>query len=850
MPILIILAATINLPAAGYEAVMLPANIAPTPSTSSSDPAKVFGTPKMVTSHPNTLWDQEDIDTLKETLKTDTVLQDRLTKLKEEMNTRIAQPLGVPEPGKNQPTGEGWRNHKANAETISKLGILYVLTGDAKYAEFCRKMLVAYAQGYPTYQHTEGWTINKYRSAHDGRLTGQFLEDGFWVCWAAFGYDLVYNLPSWIEEERKLVKTDLFEAICKQFYDPVLKDTDYVSALHNRSVLCMSGQLMAGYATENETLVNIALYGQGGNAENIKGGIIGTHFGPKCILPDGLWIEGAPGYQVGIASCGLFNAAETLWHHGIDMYSFNNGVLKRLLDSPFGLAFPDKKITVPALHDSSVFALLDDRDWFNNEAGIPYECGYRRYKDPRYLPVIRNARQEIKMTIHAGPPSLFLDLPSESEAPQRSFESANFHSVGYGVLRVMTPTGGNQLIMEYGPNAGHAHPSKLGIDFYALGASLMPFPGVIFPYQDPMDPKWYWTTLGNCALTIDEKNQIYSGNRWLFPRTLPEPDATQLVYGPSATMGIQKAWSKTVYPGVTQDRALFLTPQYLADIFLAFSDTPHKYDLAWHFRGKLKMGLNMEPYQFPEPVTNGYNALTEVMRAPATDAAWSASVMTGGNKPVKFFAAGGIQTEVITGNGHFFINSPKNDEFPPTIIQRRDKQSNVLFGNVTDVSGSPDSYVKSVVQEGGVEAGYGLLKIETVKGTDLCFAGYDNQAHKAGGLETDAQMAFVVRNGSDIQSLYLGGGKSLNVGPASITRSEAGLAYVEKLDTGSFIVANPSPAEATVSVSLPGIDKLDVYQLDADGKRLKAAAVTRDAASQTVTIQLKAASKVEFVPKK
>jgi len=849
------IAATICLPkiaaaeSGQYQAVVLPANIAPTAATTYKGKVEVVGQPRISKGHPCTLWDQEDVNQLKKQLATSEPLQKELARLKAAMDTRISQPLGVPEPGKNEATKEGRRAHAANSSVIAELGTVYALTGDPKYAEYCRQMLVAYAKGYRTYQHPEGWTKRSYRSAFDGRLTGQFLEDGFWLVRVAFGYDLVYNLPSFTDAERKLIRTDLLEAVAEEFYDPILHgspaERDYVSSPNNRAAVCASGVLMAGYASENAELVNIALYGKDGTKENPKGGVFGTHFTPDCILPDGLWVEGAPGYQLGIASSGLLNDAETLWHHGIDLYRHDNGALKKLLDSAPGLAYPDPKMTVAALHDSGTMGLVDDRAWLNNEIGVPYECGYRRYRDARYLPIVRNATQSLSLTVHAGPPSLFLDIPSEESAPPRPVEHANFFSVGYGVLRLPTETGGNQLILEYGPNAGHAHPSKLGIDLYALGDSLISFPGVIFPYNDPMDPKWYWTTLSNCALTIDEKSQIYSGNRWKFPKTLPEPMAQQLVFGPASTMGIQKAWSNTVYPGVNQDRALFMTPQYLADIFGAFSDGPHLYDLAWHFRGELVPSLKLASMQFPDPAVNGYNAFDEVSHANSNQA-WSATVTTPKGHTVRLLAPAGTDTEVILGNGHLITK--KEQKLPPTIIERRAKQNAALFGNVVDLSGTKEGYIKSVTQTGGLEVGYGLLSVQTAKGTDLCFAAYRPGNYKAGALETDAQQAFVLMDGKNVQAMYLGGGKTLKTTGGAITRSEPGLAYLEKTGIGSYLVANPSPTDATLTVTLSALQQMKAFNLDDKGQRAGAASV-KSAAPSAFVIQLKADSKVEFVLK-
>ena len=103
-----------------------------------------------------------------------------------------------------------------------------------------------------------------------------------------------------------------------------------------------------------------------------------------------------------------------------------------------------------------------------------------------------------------------------------------------------------------------------------------------------------------------------------------------------------------------------------------------------------------------------------------------------------------------------------------------------LYGTAVDFSGQREGHVKSVVQEGGLSEGYGLLKVETAKGTDLCFAAYRPGTYKTGGLETDAAQAMVVMNGQHVRAMYLGGGKTLKAAGATIERNESGLAYVRK----------------------------------------------------------------------
>jgi hypothetical protein len=863
-----------------YSVAVSPDNIAPTPATQPQENVQVDGQPRNSVGHPCTLVDSDDIARYKDILKTNVDAQANLKANQKYCDDAMARPLAIPTAEKNPDgtwkyMGEQTRNTGTNAAIMQALGLVYQVTGDQKYGEFCKKMLLAYADNYNHWGHAPGWTPANYRSANDGRLSFQFLNDGGFLNAAAYAYDLVYTLPSWTPEERAHVRDDFLKAVAAQFWAPEIAKDDYLSQTNNRSCLCTAGVLIAGYACEDQEMINNALYGPGGTKDAPTGGLIKVHFGETCLLPDGLWVEGAPGYQLGIASCGLFNDANTLWHHGIDMYRYRNGALKRLLDSALVLAYPNPSMTVAALHDSGQFSLLDSPPWLSNEIGVPYENGYVRYKNPRYLPIIRHDQQQhaeaLTMTFHNGGPSLFLDLPPAAQDPAPTIENVNFYSVGYGIIRQPAPMGANQLLLEYGVCAGHSHPSKLAIDLYALGGSFMPFPGMVFPYDNPLQTNWFTTTLSNCDLMIDEQSQNFGGRYFLYPRESPTPIADQLVYGPAATMGLQRAWSNTLYartwpdPGawaklmgtkewpvpktpfsqVNEDRSLFLAPEYMVDIFGAFSMGPHQYDLAWHILGDMTSTLTTEPFTFPDPVPYGYNAMENVTHA-NTDQPWTATVTMANKQAVRFLAAGGTPTDVYIGNRVADTRNPKSDK-PPMFFQRRDNQNNVIFGNAVDISGTPDGYLKSVTQEGSLDTGYGLLKLETVKGTDLCFTAFRPGSYTVDGMTTDAMQAMVRMDGTNAQGMYLGGGTSLKTSAGTIQRSAPGLAYVEKSGDDGYIIGNPSPSDATVTVTLPALSGLKAYALDADGKETGPAPIK--AGGGTVAADLKANSKIELSAK-
>ncbi|MCY3021601.1 MAG: hypothetical protein NTW87_21515, partial [Planctomycetota bacterium] len=117
--------------------------------------------------------------------------------------------------------------------------------------------------------------------------------------------------------------------------------------------------------------------------------------------------------------------------------------------------------------------------------------------------------------------------------------------------------------------------------------------------------------------------------------------------------------------------------------------------------------------------------------------------------------------------------------------------------------------------------------------------------YKAGGLETDAQQAFVLRDGKMARALYLGGGTRLAADGVALQRSEPGLAYLERMDNGSYVLANPSPGDATITVDHPALAGLQAYALDNQGRRVGAAAITK-VAGNAVQVPSKAAAQVEF----
>ncbi len=808
-------------PVDGYAVAPRASGIAPTSGAAVSGKVEVTGEPRQTIGHPCTLWDKEDLAHYQAMMKTSPELRAQFTGLKLAMDQRLTQPIGVPPPLKD---ADGKWRHLSDVEMlngrnygaihnqlgldIANLGTAYALSGDAKYAEFAKRLLLAYADAYPNYAigARPGF------SHSPSKAFDQILSDATWIIPVARGYDLIYNLPSITPAERQHIENDLFVSAGRL----ITANHALLEASTNWSAICTSALLIIGYAIDNQEFITVASYGlKGGTKDRPTGGLYDRHFGPKAISEDGLWSEGAMGYQF-MALNALICDAEILWHHGVDLYRYRDSALKRLFDSPLQISYPN--LRTPAIHDSGYGSII------GGDAFL-YEYAYRRYHDPAYLPVLNQTGRHLGATFQQFPVSVLYDRNTAEKAAPVEWKSVNFFGVGYGVLRQTNAAGTNSLLLDYGPAGSHGHPDKLNLDLYAFNDRLIPDPGVIW-YEQPLYQQWYHTTLSHNTLVVDELNQNMAG-------------ATLVVYGPANTLGMQRAWTDGACPGVTMDRALFLTPDYMADLFGAFGRLPRTMDLAWHLRGEFASSLKLEPKPFPQPVENGYLALTNVRRA-ETGQPWSAS-LTGKSGTARFFAAGGTPTEVIVGDGYLGL------EKPPAILERR-KTANTLYGNAVDISGSKDGYVKALRQEGGLEAGYGLLEVQTARGTDLCFTAFRPGTWKAGGLETDAQQAFVLRDGKTVQALYLGSGSKLAVDGVILQRSEPGLACFERMDNGSYVLANPSPGDATVTIVHPVLAGMpQAFVLDSQGRRGGAAAVTvSKGANLAFQVRLPASARVEF----
>lgn len=265
--------------------------------------------------------------------------------------------------------------HWGKANTLFSVALAYAFSGEARFGEWVRDGLLAYADLYP------GLALTNQRCK---LFTQSPLYEAMWFVPVAQAYDLVADSGLLSEAKKQHIETDLLRAgtACFMITDFVndtrIKDLHY--RCYNFQAWHLSAVGLIGLAVRDPQRVAYATSSPYGL----------RHLIGHDIREDGLFWERSPGYSQFVVSA-LLPLTEALLHAGIDAYAWQipnersrdedshyvtdvtdqPKSLRLLFTGPFYLAFPD--LTYPALGDSDRGPLR--ADW-------THLVGYRRYHDP------------------------------------------------------------------------------------------------------------------------------------------------------------------------------------------------------------------------------------------------------------------------------------------------------------------------------------------------------------------------------------------------------------------------------------------------------------------------------------
>jgi hypothetical protein len=557
--------------------------------------------------------------------------------------------------------------HMGYSDEIRDMGIAFQVTGDARYGERAKRILLAYTQKYLTYDRHDnqgnpvtGIGNENGGSKSSGRVASQSLTEATWMIQVVQGADMVWNLLSDAQRkdlEEKMLRPALKEAIINHSNNPTI---------HNIQCRRNSAIGLIGFLLDDKQLIHEAIDGvHGYRAQMAKG-----------VRSDGAWIEGAWGYHFFTIE-GIWPLTEAARNCGINLYGPELG---RMYEAPIAFATP--KLTLPPFNDSGEVRLTDSPD--------RYELGYARYPNPITMLLLEKSRRDGQMALWFGVDKLG---SVDSIPPPGSF---NAPESGYAILRKGGGENATWACMKYGPHGGgHGHFDKLNVVLYARGQMIGVDSGTR-AYGSPIHGGWDKTSIAHNTLTVDEKSQEQATGK-------------SLAFGSDNGVDYAMCDAGPIYEGVRFIRTVATLNE---NVLLFFDqvqcDSPRTLDIAWHHKGK--WGRLPEGKPWDAPKASGYTYFDHPsQRTTASGIVLPINVES--DFKSLMVLAGGDETQVITGTG---IGSSTADRVPMVLFRRKAKQTTFVWA--ISIDGSPlslDHKENSVDVKSGEQSWH--IQIDTEK---------------------------------------------------------------------------------------------------------------------------------------
>ncbi|HVF40529.1 MAG TPA: alginate lyase family protein [Gemmatimonadaceae bacterium] len=507
------------------------------------------------------------------------LLRKSLDEAKSIVGRAIATPIDVPQPG--EAGGYAHEKHKQNYREMQLAGVLYSITGEARYARYVKDVLEKYAVLYPT---LGAHPLSKNQAP--GKLFHQALNEANWLVATSIAYDCVYDFLS--ASDRARIERNVLRPMADWLSVTHAKEFDRV---HNHGTWATASVGMLGYVIGDTSYVNRAIYG---TKRDKSGGFLRQL--DLLFSPDGYYMEGP--YYIRYALLPFFQFAEAIERRqpGLGIYRYRNQILKKGLYSAVQTAFPNG--VFPPINDASRTMAIE-----SPEVILALDLAYSRYgANPNLLGA---AAIQNKVVLNGAGLAVARDMAARLEPPKMGWNSIEFtdgpdgHRGGLGILRSGKGPGASMLLMKYGVHGeGHGHFDKLHFIFFDGGREVVPdygfsrwiniepkFGGRYLPEND----SYAMQTIAHNTVVVDEKSQNDAkepaaeavwGERHFFDASRP-------------SVQVMSARADRHNPGVRMQRTMLLIDDrrfsrpVVVDLFRLASDAEHQYDYPVHFRGQL-----------------------------------------------------------------------------------------------------------------------------------------------------------------------------------------------------------------------------------------------------------------------
>lgn len=230
--------------------------------------------------HPSLMLTRKGVSEIRAGIDRYPLLASSFREVKAEADKALANAILVPVPADGG-GGVTHEQHKKNYQYVLACGTAYQITGEKKYADYVKDMLLKYAAEYKSWPRHP-----KRRQEPGGKIFWQNLNDAVWGVYMIQGYDCVYDALS--VADRNKIETDLFAEMVNEMS---VVNSKVFNLIHNHATWNVAAVGMAGYVCGRKDWVDIALRG---TAKDGKTGFLAQL--DQLFSPDGYYTEG-PYYQ-------------------------------------------------------------------------------------------------------------------------------------------------------------------------------------------------------------------------------------------------------------------------------------------------------------------------------------------------------------------------------------------------------------------------------------------------------------------------------------------------------------------------------------------------------------------------
>ncbi len=660
---------------------------------------------------------QTDVQNMRQAILQPGRYQQSYLQQKQRLDQDMLRPMALPLPV-DAGGGVSHEQHKLNYRLLYEAGLMYQLSGETRYADFVRTLLLGYSKLYPTLPvHPKATSSNK------GKLFWQGLNDAVWLVYSIQAYDLVRAALS--PDERQHIENNLLRPYARFLAEG---SSETFNKIHNHGTWSTAAVGMTGYVLADQSMVDQALLGLDKSG---KGGFLRQV--DELFSPEGYYSEGPYYQRYALLPFVTFAQAIALNEPKRHIFERRNAVLLKAIHTTIQLSY--NQLFFP-INDA-----IKDKSIATSELVQAVALAYRLTADPRLLDIAQQQQQTlltadglaVAQALDAGlsqpyafASKVYGDGQSGKEGalvilrwpfvsdnlPQPTTLHSTMHTTVHNTLAAAaaaatdhsttaspTDAGMALLFKATAQGMGHGHFDKLHWSFYDGGAEIISDYGAArFLNVEakaggrylPENESYAKQTVAHNTLVVDEQSHFN-----LQLKTAEQHHPTLQFVSLTPALQLVSATMQGAYADVQFTRTMALIDSKLVarplavDLLAVAAEKTHQYDLPLHYNGQF-ISSNFA-YQRPATLAalgkkNGYQHFWQQATASPKQ---PLSQVTFLNDNHRFYTYSSLLSE---DSQMLFVQLGANDpdfnlRTQTALIQRQAKAQQFQFVNVLESHG-------------------------------------------------------------------------------------------------------------------------------------------------------------------